>query len=172
MSLGRITNEELISDRSHRWPRFCVDFDIWELPKIINQNRFADWVELKFTEENYSEINHLKNQEGIYMFVIKPNDMFSLHHSFIMYIGETKDLARRYSEYLKYKDSTHPSDFKKRKMTVIWKDYLYFNYFPTSYGSTAERRKEEYDLIDSIVPPINDDFRSDIIKEHVKSIRQ
>ena len=57
-------------------------------------------------------------------------------------------------------------------MTLVWKDFLYFNFFETDYGSTSEREKEEYDLIDSIVPPMNDDFRSIVLKQNIKLYRR
>lgn len=172
MSLEIPSTEDLINDHSLRWQKVCLDYNIWEIPKIINRNCYADWTELKFGSLSLPLLDELDNQEGIYMFVVKPKESFTKYHSTILYIGETKNLKQRYIQYLGYKTSTHPSDQKKRMMTVVWEEYLYFNYFKTDYKVTSARRKEEYDLIDSIVPPINDDFRADALKTHIKLYRK
>ena len=171
MSLD-ITNESILIEKSHRWQKVCIDIDVWNQEKKVDKNRFNNWTEIKFTETNLSLMEKMRGKEGIYMFVVKPNMPFTCYHSYILYVGETNDLYRRYQNYLRYKDSTHPSDLKKRIMTLVWKDFLYFNFFETDYGSTTEREKEEYDLIDSIVPPMNDDFRSIVLKQNIKLYRR
>lgn len=170
MPLEISTIDQIKNNRNLRWRHFNLDFDIWNLPKILKLNRFDSWTEIKFSETALNSLLHLNGKEGLYMFVAKPESPASIHHSYILYVGETNNIYKRFDQYLKYKNSTHPSDQKKRQMTIIWEDHLYFYYIETNYGNTKDREREEYDLIDSIVPPMNDKFRSEILKAHLKTI--
>lgn len=172
MSLAIPSIDEIKKNRNLRWKTFNLDFDIWNLPTILNINRFSSWTEIKYSESALTTLLPLKGQEGIYMFVAKPDISASIHHSYILYVGETNNIYQRFEQYLKYKNSSHPSDQKKRQMTIIWEKHLYFYYFITNYGNTKDREKEEYDLIDTIVPPMNDKFRSEILKANLKSINR
>ena len=106
------------------------------------------------------------------MFVARPPSAVIADHSYILYVGETVNLAERFIDYFGYAKSDHPSDQLKRRMVVVWENYLYFNYVttPTSWDRT-ERRKAEYDLIDTIAPPINDEFRSKVLEARKKQLR-
>jgi hypothetical protein len=170
MSLSILTNAEIQSKFEYRWPRLCLDKRFWELPKVINQNPYNTWQQIKFDTANYNALNHLDGQQGIYMFVIKPDEMFTKHHSYIVYVGETGNLKQRFQKYFSYANSKHPSDQKKRRMVLVWENVLYFNYYITNFPDKAKRRDAEYDLIDSIAPPINDDFRSQILNAYIKAL--
>jgi len=170
MSLAILTDQEIISKFEYRWPRLCLDQRFWEVPKVINQNPYSNWQEIKFERANYNALNHLQGQQGIYMFVVKPNDIFTKHHTYIVYVGETQNLHGRFQKYFSYCNSKHPSDQKKRRMALVWDGYLYFNYYITAFNTKQERRDAEYDLIDAIVPPMNDDFRAQILNTYRKAL--
>ena len=170
MSLSILSNAEIKSMFAYRWPRMCLDSSFWEIKKYINQNPYNCWSEVKFERKNYYALNNLDGQQGIYMFVAKPNNLFTKHQTFILYVGETKNLKQRFQKYFTYANSKHPSDQKKRRMVLVWKKYLYFNYYTTSFKTREDRKNAEYDLIDSIVPPMNDDFRSKILSAKKKAL--
>jgi hypothetical protein len=170
MSLAILTNQEIVNKFEYRWPRLCLDNRFWEIQKVINQNPYANWQEVKFEQANYNALNHLQNQQGIYMFIVKPHTPFTKHQTYIVYVGETQNLNGRFQKYFSYTNSKHPSDQKKRRMVLVWDGYLYFNYYATNFQTKQERRDAEYDLIDSIVPPINDDFRSQILNNYIKAL--
>jgi len=170
MSLVILTNKEIEEKFEYRWPRLCLDRRFWEIPKIVNRNPYKLWNEVKFDRSNYNALGHLEGKQGIYTFVVKPRDLFTKHHTYIVYVGETQNLNGRFKKYFSYANSNHPSDQKKRRMVLVWADYLYFQYYETNFSTKQERRDAEYDLIDSIVPPINDDFRSQILDAYKKAL--
>jgi len=171
MSLQALTNQQILDTHLYRWPRICIHPDIWNIPKILPNYQFTQWQEVKFEKNSIPLINHLEGQEGIYMFIARPNSLPNSNHSFIMYIGETGNIKQRFEKYFTYKSTKHPSDQLKRRMVLVWKDYLYFQYITTNFGNRAARETLEYDLIDTIVPPMNDLFRSKILKSHLKSLK-
>lgn len=167
MSLEIPSESEILVNKSLRWNTFCLDYDIWTNTTIPG---LLQWKQIKFGDRN---IDDLDSKEGIYMFIAKPPIAYNENHSYILYIGETKDLKRRYLEYLNtYNSSTHPSDQLKRKMVIIWRNYLFFNYLEMNVGGNKKKReKVEYDLIDTIVPPFNDKFRSKVVNANIKLYR-
>lgn len=170
MSLSILSNDEIIRKFEYRWPRMCLDHRFWEIDKVVDHNPYREWQEIKFERDNYHALNHLDGQQGIYMFVVKARDLFTKHHCYILYIGETKNLMQRFKTYFSYINSKHPSDQKKRRMVLIWGEHLYFNYFTTNHATKPERVSEEYDLIDSISPPMNDHFRSEVLSAYKKAL--
>lgn len=173
MSLVPPTREQILANISNRWPKFCLDSEIWNLELTCGYNPMEDWLNIKFDKGNipYFIDKDLDGQEGIYMFVLKPENRINKNHTFILYIGETSNLKQRFESYFNYENTDNPSDQLKRKMIVLWKDYLHFYYIKTDYGSKRLREQLEYDLIDKLVPPINDKFRSKALKAHIKHIK-
>jgi hypothetical protein len=173
MALGILTKQQILETLHYKFPRFCVSPEIWNLPRKVNTNPFANWIEVKFEAANINHFvkNNLDGQQGIYMFVVKPHEQHSIHHSYIMYVGETSNLKQRFEQYFTYETATEPSDQLKRRMVIVWEKFLYFFYIKTNFPTKAAREEQEYDLIDSIIPPINDKFRSRVVKRMKKNLK-
>ena len=92
MSLQILSNDQIINKFEYRWPRMCIDARFWEIEKVIKSNPYSNWNEVKFERNNYQALDHLEGQQGIYMFVVKPNELFTKHHTYILYVGETGNL--------------------------------------------------------------------------------
>lgn len=161
-----LTNEIILKNVENQWRKFCLDTSIWSSEtKIIHKLKF-NWQEVKFKKEN---IDKIPESKGIYLFVVKPiklqysND----NQTYIMYVGSTKNLKNRFLNYFQYKNCTEPSDQLKRIMVLIWENYLYFNY--QNVDVTEKKLIDiEFDLIDTLIPPMNNRFRAKIIKQSVK----
>ena len=166
-----LSRQQIVDMVEYRWPRICLNPDVWNIPKKLTKYNCGTWTEIKFERTNIPHFDTLDGQEGIYMFIAKPNDTPNPNHSFILYVGETGNLKTRFEKYFTYENTSHPSDQLKRRMVIVWKDYLYFQYIKTSFGITAKREELEYDLIDTIVPPMNDKFRSMPLKAHLKGLK-
>lgn len=173
MSLGLLSKKQILNTWVYKYPRVCIDNKIWEILPQFKSNPVNKWEEIKFTKANvkHFDINKLHRQQGIYMFIAKPHTQHIRHHSYVLYIGETTNLRKRYMQYFKYIDTTEPSDQLKRRMVILWQDYLYFTYIKTSFRSTKDREVQEYYLIDTIFPPINDKFRAEAAKLMKKNLR-
>lgn len=165
MSLEDLSNEDILNNKEVRWPKFCLDLDIWNFHVMDNRGWINDWQEVKFFKENQKDI---PGKQGIYMFIARLDveNITNTNHSYILYVGQAKDLRKRFGNYFDYKQTTHPSDQLKRKMILIWENFLFFNFITTDY-SKKELTDFEYQLIDTIVPPMNNQFRAKLVKKYV-----
>jgi len=165
--LPEITNEEILNTHENYWRKFCLDPRVWEGGTAFKQNLSFEWHEIEFKKENKIRV---PDKQGIYMFVAKPEKEHLVHmyHSYIMYIGQANNLKKRFDSYFHYKNNTEPHNQLKRIMTVIWEKYLSFCYFVTNNLEEKKLDMLEYDLIDTIIPPINNQFRAKIINQRVK----
>ena len=166
--LPQITDADILNNKKQRWLTVCADHMIWELQTVSLGNPFTPvWTESKFEKTSQGSI---PDAMGVYMFVIKsmPEMLTNLQHRYILYVGQAGNLRKRFGEYFHYAHSNKPSDQLKRVMTLIWKDKLDFHYFETPNFSTSDLTAIEFDLIDRIVPPMNNRFRADVLKQYVK----
>ena len=170
MSLDFLSDEEILNNKGNRWRKFCLNPDIWELEKKVNIDLINQWKEVEFCKENQDSI---PSKQGIYMFIARPIKNTPVHvaHSYILYIGQTENLNQRFNSYFSYKNTTEPSDQLKRMMILIWERYLFFNYITNDYDK-EKLTNLEYDLIDTVVPPINNRFRSRILKTHINILAE
>ncbi len=120
------------------------------------------WYEFKYFKDGSNEINPQisevpNNCGGIYIFVIKPNVIPSIH-LYLAYIGrarstDNQNLRKRVREY---------ADEKKRPkiatMKRYWSDYLYVRYLPLPEENNDCIDEVEKELIRTALPPFNDKY--------------
>lgn len=162
-----ITNQQILDDQKQRWKTICLDYRIWENPTQMIETFNPSWQEIPFLQSNTSKMPHT---QGIYMFILKPNNanLVNNQNRHILYIGQTKNLHKRFSQYFHYEHSDLPSDQLKRIMVLLWKEKLSFHFFETNNVTKEDLTTLEFDLIDMIIPPMNDRFRADSVKQYVK----
>ena len=170
MALSIPTANEIRDKFEYRWPRMCIDQRFWSLRKRINCNPLANWQEVKFERANFNALDHLVDQQGIYIFVAKPPVKAIVDHSYIVYVGETKNISQRFKTYFSYARSSQPSDQMRRRMVIVWADCLYFNYYLTQGWKKSRRTGFENYLIDSIAPPLNTEIRSRLLVNYKKAL--
>jgi excinuclease UvrABC nuclease subunit len=165
--LPETTNEEILRANERRWQKFCLDPRVWENKTLLKKSFEVQWKEVEFKEDNR---NKVPAKQGIYMFVAKPrkDDLIHPYHTYILYVGQAHNLNERFQTYFRYKNNTEPHDQLKRIMIVIWEKYLSFCYFVTNDLDRKRLDMLEYDLIDTIIPPMNNRFRAKVIKQQVK----
>ena len=130
---------------------------------IINDSK---WQEVKFLDDSSvalhnSMINIPNNMGGIYTFILKPN-IIPDTHLYIFYIGRAKytqrqNLRKRCKEYLT--DNERPKIIMMRE---LWGRHLYIRYLPLTDNSIIDKLEEN--LLNSIIPPCNDEIPNKIIK--------
>lgn len=164
---SNISNDDLIKDHRNYWRQFCLNLSLLNIKfrKVDSIN--VNWKSVKFLKVNKAKLN---DTQGIYMFVLKTANKIDLNGNgqLILYVGQTKNLKQRFGQYFNYESSDEPSDFLKRCMVLLWKGKLEFHYFETESLTEKDLTNVEYDLIDSIVPPMNNRFRGELLKTHVK----
>lgn len=91
---------------------------------------------------------------GIYMFVVAPRCGDIYDHSYIFYIGKTKDLRRRYNDYLNEQAGKCENPREKVvRFLNYFKGYLFFHY---TLVPEHELEMAENLLKDNMTPPAND----------------
>ena len=101
------------------------------------------------------QLKHIPSESGIYSFVIQPAIALYPACSYLMYIGLTGCLRKRFSDYL-YEQNNPFGRPKILRLLNKYKGYLHFCY---SIVNERERLKEIEDaLIKAFYPPCNDKY--------------
>lgn len=162
-----MTDQEILDYKPFRWKHMCMDLDLIKIkPKKAHRIPIV-WDDVKFLKKNKKSI---PKKQGIYMFVLDISNKLDLNTTskYVLYVGQTKNLRTRFGTYFGYIKSDIPADFLKKCMILIWKKKLDFHFFQTSNLSGIDLTKVEFDLIDTLVPPINQRFRGKILKKRIK----
>ncbi|MBC5991417.1 hypothetical protein [Pontibacter cellulosilyticus] len=161
------TNKRIKKEKSTRWLKFFIDFDFSKKNHTKLRKYISSWAPpLLFNKANRKLV---PNQPGIYLFFVKPDKQLFNEQSYILYIGYSMNLWKRYGDYInKYKPSEEPNYFHRRLMLNAWEDSLYYTFLELKNHTQAEVMEIEDMLIDSMVPPINRDFTHAFIKEQVR----
>lgn len=164
---NELTNKEILDHKPFRWKSICMDMDLLKVKhKKINKINIV-WKDVEFLKKNKTEV---PSSQGIYMFVLDVSNGLNLYNTskYILYVGQTINLKSRFNSYFGYENSDEPSDFLKRCMVLIWKRKLDFYFFETKNLTAQELTMVEFDIIDSVVPPINQRFRGRVLKKKIK----
>jgi hypothetical protein len=163
-----ITNDDLLAQKNLRHRKINLDYEyISGFPHTnFNLLKGITWSTIDFTKANVGALN---NNQGIYMFSIDPYlfSMCNKNSDIILYIGQAKKLRERLEAYFYYPNSSKPSDQERRYMILFYLGYLKLHYFQTNL-SQADLDTLEYSLIDSIIPPYNQRFRSSFTQQYRK----
>ena len=123
-------------------------WDACNLPVQLN------WSPILFGDT--SQANLLPDTGGIYSFILRPEVAGPPETAYLLYIGKTKEISRRYREYLFYKSL---SGYKKRPhihdMLNKWPEEIWF--FFAKLDDRDLRKTVEDTLLNSWVPPFNID---------------
>lgn len=124
--------------------------ELWAIPDIADYYDPRPWQIIRFTNPPEFDI---PVASGIYMFVVAPHCGRLQDHSYIFYVGRTKDLRRRYANYLEEQAGLRQSN---RPDVIIFlnhlRDYVFFHYtlIPENELEIAENL-----LKDNLTPPAN-----------------
>lgn len=140
-----------------------------------------------FSKENWNTIKYLNNEGtelsaevedipadlgGLYMFVIKCPTMPGITE-YLGYIGRAQstdhqNLRKRCKEYFqKYAKSNERP--KITRLFKYWSTFLYLSYMPI--GENADTADLEKKLINSLIPPFNDQIPDIEISQAVKAFQ-
>lgn len=164
---NELTNAEILNHKAFRWIRFCLDQDLYTSQTKLFHTISPVWHKVKFKKDQTSKV---PRKQGIYMFALDISGGLDLNHTsnYVLYVGQAEDLQSRFNQYFGYELSEEPSDLLKRCMVIIWKERLNFHFFETNGLPGTDLTKMEFDLIDLIVPRINQRFRGRILKKAIK----
>jgi excinuclease UvrABC nuclease subunit len=121
------------------------------LPKAwddYNRDHDCDWSCEPLEEDNAGEI---PQESGVYNLIVEPGIACHPSCGYLMYVGETKDLNRRFSEYLRELDDKRGRPLI-RKLLFMWKGNITFYYVKIDEGL---KKSVQDDMISAYRPPFN-----------------
>lgn len=149
-------NESIFRLEFYHNPKRWIDNQLDDDNPLREENLWSE--EIKYINREgdgiSEEILNLPNDiGGIYLFYIKGLNL-PFMENYILYVGRCKktsnqNIRKRAKEY--YRD-TDRSLIKK--MFRLWKDYLYYRYFPDNDNDRID--KNEIYLIRALLPPFNE----------------
>lgn len=164
---NELSNDDILRHKHFRWKTFCLDLDLLTSEPLHAHKLDIEWQDVEFLK---SERHKIEPKQGVYMFSLDIRQRLDLHTTsrYVLYVGQAIDLQERFMHYFNYVTSSNPSHFLKRCMVLLWKEKLRFHYFYTGSLSKEELTQTEFDFIDAVVPPMNNRFRGEVLKNHLK----
>lgn len=139
--------------------KFILAPAMWErciLPTSLSLN----WERIQFTE---SAAVYLPNATaGVYCFVLHPTIHEAPKGSYLLYIGKTRELRRRYREYLRDRSSVRARDHIRRMLNKWDENHLWFYYARIADPSLLD--SVENALLVGCLPPFNMEFPAQVNK--------
>lgn len=103
-----------------------------------------------------SKTRNIPTGPGIYTLLLQPNIASHPACSYLMYVGQSDSLRRRFGEYLR-KERTVRS-----KMAEFLQKYSGFIYFCYVLIDGAELTRVEDNLTGAFIPPVNTKFKGEL----------
>ncbi len=124
--------------------------ELWSTVELLEYYSGKVWRRTRFREEPELE---LPTTSGIYMFVVSPRSGGIIEHSYIFYVGKTKNFRDRYKHYLDEQkgEGTNPRP-KVFRFLRYFSEYLEFHF--TEIPESEISRAEDI-LKDNLTPPAN-----------------
>ena len=122
--------------------------------KAFNCAHISKWSLLKLK----AGLNKPPNKAGIYSLLVQPGVASHPVCSFLVYIGQTVDLARRFGEYLGAERSENGRPMVLRFLN-IYEEHMWFCYMEVADAALDET---EDALIRAYVPPCNSDLAGEL----------
>ena len=121
---------------------------------------YSEMHEWQLTKLSDSELGNIPDAPGIYTLLALPGIANHPACSYLMYVGQTVSLHRRFREYLskERKESGRPKMFR---FLNTYSDHVWF-YFTSI--DTALLDNVENGLRDAYIPPLNDAYSGELSK--------
>ena len=177
--LTRDVGDFLKIDDEYRWDNASVTFHLdqsyWEqfyakVNKYINK---MNWVELKYSAHHDLKTTIKSDDIGIYMFIIRPQNMILALPQFVMYVGisgegdSKRPLRERLNDYFNINNIK-----KRKKLHSMLKKYYqntWIVYSLINKITSAELEQLEEDFHGFFVPPANERDFPVKMKEIIKA---
>ena len=144
---------------------------------IVAQDRLAGWIQHFFLCPNYwkkyrltvpsrwqtqklerTNANRVPETPGIYTLILQPGIAAHPACSYLMYVGKTDSLRRRFSEYLG-KERRFPGRTKVVRFLNKYNKYIHFCFFPATLDALSA---QEDNLIEAYLPPLNCKYKGSL----------
>ncbi|WP_038160117.1 hypothetical protein [Verrucomicrobium sp. BvORR106] len=112
-----------------------------------------DWKSIQAKKQNKGQ---LPNAQGVYAFVVRPDNVNIAWCGYILYVGKTEaqSFQTRFQQYFDEVNASKPR-FWVGEMLKLWENNLYY-YFAAL--SEKDAGKAEDELLEALMPPNNERF--------------
>lgn len=102
----------------------------------------------------------IKDDKGIYMFILEPNYPFEPSIKHLVYIGRVREGATNFSFFKRFNDyigliGNPNGSLNKVLLTNLWPNHTFVYFFKLDSMSDDEIAEIEDNLIKKIIPPLN-----------------
>jgi hypothetical protein len=123
-------------------------------PRRWNGYRFETSLTWQIHRLMIAEKPHIPDQPGIYTLLVQPGIAHHPACSYLMYVGKTKSLHRRFGEYLQEKNR----DTGRPRILRLLNGYPDHVWFCFTELLESELHNAEEALIEAYLPPCNEQF--------------
>ena len=92
------------------------------------------------------------------MFLASPKKVNASFINYFFYVGETKNLKRRFGEYLAKIHSPKSGQYQMHQVIKDFSDHLYFYYVELPGFDEIQRKVIEDKFLTAFLPPINSKY--------------
>lgn len=141
--------EDLVIEAdSHRLP-FTLWCRMWdEFSSTVTLN----WIDHPFQRE---EVDNIPDSAGVYAFLVQPRIACGLNVSYLLYIGESRNLKRRFRDYLRELRAKKA----RPKISIYLNRYLpYLRFCYAKLPKDVSTTDVEDTLLQAFIPPLNSKF--------------
>lgn len=138
---------DLAGERSAYRTEFMLYPAAWRGYKYA---RPLDWKTVRF---HASERPKLPDEPGVYAFLIQPGVAPALNASYLVYVGETTSLHRRFGDYLR--EAKGQGRAPRIQLYSLFKRFDGYVFFTYATLPAAERKLAELELLQAFTPPLN-----------------
>lgn len=140
-------------EKAYNIESFVLNINTWSNVRQELGGLFHDCLRLKF-DENIRD--SLPKTKGIYIFFVEPNFPFLPETRYLMYVGKvtgTNTFFHRFNEYVSSIGNLNQRQ-NTMLLTNLWPEKTWVYVYPLDL-SDKEIESVEDNLIDNIVPPLN-----------------
>ncbi len=134
--------------------KFILAPPYWEGLATKPYNTYK-WQKIHFSEKNRRVLNDV---EGLYFFVLSPSIANAIFINYLLYIGETDSISRRFGEYLDKIGDPKSSQYQMFTLIDDYPSHLEFYYVEIPGLQTRARKSQEDELLTAFMPPVNNKY--------------
>lgn len=156
LSIKDINNASI--EKNYNIKSFVLNINTWTNIDSSLSTLFAHGIRYKFDENITSS---LPKQKGIYIFFVEPSLPFIPEIRYLMYVGKVTGTDDFKTRFYKYVNAIGNINERRNIMllTNLWPEKTWVYVYPLN-KSDKEIEAIEDNLIDNIVPPLNNRVKS------------
>lgn len=136
---------------------FVLNSQRWSMVRSDLQSLFKNGIKIRF-DENIQD--HLPKTKGIYIFFVEPRFPFAPETRYLMYVGEVTGKDTFHHRFYDYVSGIGSKKHRRniQLLTNLWPQNTWVYVYELSLPDDEITAIED-NLIDNIVPPLNNKFK-------------